>query len=484
VHNSAFWFGRKGGDVRNKEVNQRQTISKKTNKIRRKEMNVISVIKRYHRVPGRKAIVAVALFALPLLAVNFGSQAAAAENSPLLNTLIQRGILTQEDADQIQQETTAQEQQKKQEMVKEEQGKGFELPKALQGLKISLQGFAEYSVGKIGGPGNAEDSYNQFNLTRGYLTVQKDVNSWLGGRVTTDIHQVDGSWDTRLKYLYGQLKAGDMGFLTGVKSELGLGHTPWLDFEEHINPYRDQSPMLTDRGGIQSSADIGVGLQGDLGGKLNDAKALVGTSAYDGRYGSWHIGVYNGAGYHDPEKNQNKLAEGRLTVRPLPDALPGLKLSYFGAFGKGNTADEPDFHLNLGMVSFQHPDFILTAQYFASKGSSGGGLVGPGDATKSLDAVGYSFFGAYHLPVLDHKLSVFGRYDHANDDDNHDVAEHADYTMYVGGLSYDLPNGNMIVVDYEKVTYGVNSGGIGKSPSVGKDLGDDHRMQVVYQIQF
>ena len=352
----------------------------------------------------------------------------------------------------------------------------------LAGLSVSLQGFAEYSAGQTGKDTAAQKSFNQFTLTRGYVTLKKKVNPWLAARVTTDIHQVDGSWDVRLKYLYGEVKAGDLGFLTGIKSEIGLGHTPWLDFEEHINPYRNQSPMLTDRGGMQTSSDIGVSLAGDFGGKLESAKERTGSSHYTGRYGSWHIGIYNGAGYHDAEANQNKVAEARITVRPLADLLPGLKLSYLGTFGKGNTAAAPDYNLNLGMISFQHPYFIVTGQYFASKGNFKGSLV---DANgKALDSTGYSAFGAVHLPVLQKKISVFGRYDHANNDDNHKLAKDADYSMAVGGVSYDLAKGNMILVDYEKVTYGANSGGMGKNPVVAKNLGDDSRVQVVYQFQF
>lgn len=114
--------------------------------------------------------------------------------------------------------------------------------------------------------------------------------------------------------------------------------------------------------------------------------------------------------------------------------MPGLHLSCFGAFGKGNTSDSPVYTLNLGMVSFQHPDLTLTSEYFDSKGSYNGKLVDPTDPGKALKAAGYSFFGTYHLQLVEKKLSVFGRYDLANDDD-HDVANDADYSMYVGGLS-------------------------------------------------
>lgn len=357
-------------------------------------------------------------------------------------------------------------------------------------LKVSLQGFGEYDAGQTGQAGGKQANYNQFTLTRGYVTVTKGITPWLSGRVTTDIYQDNnsgnskGSWNIRLKYLYAQANIPDLGFLTNMKSEIGQGHTPWLDFEESMNTLRAQGPMVTDRGGIQTSADIGVDILGNFGGKLADAGSSVGNTHYDGRYGTWHLGVYNGAGYHASEANQNKLVEARLTVRPLPDALPGLQLSYFGAFGKGNTTASPDYDLNQGMVSFQHSDFILYGLYFHSKGNFGGSLVDNTTNNAPLTATGYSVFGKYNLPVLEHKLAVFGRYDHVNDDDDHVVASDADYNMYVGGVSYDLFKGNKVLVDYETVSYGTNSGGMGKAPKAANNLGNDNRVQVAYQFEF
>lgn len=355
-------------------------------------------------------------------------------------------------------------------------------------LKVSLLGYGEYDAGQTGTPQGGHSSNNAFTLTRGYVTLTKGITPWLSGRVTTDIYEDNnsgnskGSWNVRLKYLYALAKIPNLGILTGMKSEVGLGHTPWIDFEESVNPYRAQGPMLTDRGGIQTSADIGASVLGNFGGTLTDAGSRVGTSSYDGRYGTWHLGVYNGSGYHASEANQNKVVMARVTARPLPDTLPGLQFSYFGAFGKGNTAAAPEFHLNQGMVSYQHPEFILYGIYFQSKGNFSGTLVD--GAGNSLSASGYTFFGNYRLPVLERKLAVFGRYDHVNDDDDHVVASNADYSMYVGGASYELYKGNQILVDYENVSYGDNSAGIGRAPKSGTDLGNDHRIQVVYQFQF
>lgn len=310
--------------------------------------------------------------------------------------------------------------------------------------------------------------------------------------MTTDITRVaspdkdGGDWDTRIKYLYAYFKPGNFGFLTDTTAEFGQGHIPWLDFEEHVNPYRCQDNMFIEKAGVLNSADIGVNLQGHFGGKLADAAALTGNSHYAGRYGSWHIGVYNGSGYHSSENNGNKPIEGRLTVRPLPDTLPGLQLSYFGVAGKGNVAtNAPDYTVNLGMISYEHPDFILTGQYLQTKGNAGGSWT-YGD-NEALKTAGYSFFGAYHLPMLEKKLSVFGRYDHFDSDKDNHVASDATYDMCIAGLSYTLYKGNMVVLDYEGASYGNDNAGIGKAPSagsIGNNLGNDHKVQLVYQFQF
>ncbi len=375
----------------------------------------------------------------------------------------------------------------------------IKLPDALKGLSISGLGYLDYSNGVSAKPGGKEESYNKFSVTRGYLTVQKTVNPWLSGRVTTDIHQdSDGSYRTRLKYLYAQLKPMDLGILTQMNVEIGLGHTPWLDFEEHINPYRCQGTMAIERAGVTSSADVGVSIHGNFDGKLADAKEKIGNTHYDGRFGSWHIGVYNGGGYHASEANNNKVVEGRLTFRPLPDVIPGLQVSYLGMFGKGNVSSDkgtkiPDFNVNLGMLSYQNPIVILTAQYFQTKGNAAGSWVDSNGS--ALKTEGYSFFGNVKLAMISPKLSVFARYDHFDGDkDNKNVINattklstpisDAAYNMTMAGLAYDVFKGSQVVVDYQTIDYKNDSGGQGDLPIAGNNLGNDKKVQVVWQIGF
>ena len=394
-----------------------------------------------------------------------------AKAGDLTDILQKKGVITEEEAAEAKQEK-----------------KEFELPKGLKGVKFGALWYVDYSNGEAPESGDESSSYNEFKVTRGYLTLQKELFPWFHTRITVDAHQDDkGDYKNRLKYIYAEFRPDDAGPFTDMKSEIGMGHIPWLDFEEHINPYRCQGTMAIERAGVFNSADVGVSLRGYFGGKLEDAEAKTGSHYYDSRYGSWHVGVYNGPGYHAEEENENKPIEGRLTLRPLPDIIPGLQLSYFGIYGEGNdeenaAQDWPDYVVNLGMLSYENPWLILTGQYFTTEGNAKGTWV---DQTgEALTTEGYSFFGNLKLPVPDRKLSLFGRYDHFDQDADSKIGDDAEYDMFIGGLAYDIYHGNLLMIAYETTEYGDDAGTKGKMPSPGSKLGDDYKIQAVMQIKF
>jgi hypothetical protein len=357
----------------------------------------------------------------------------------------------------------------------------------VKGVKIGMTAYLDYSFGDAPEFNFEDSSYNVFSITRGYLTVQKEILPWFYARVTPDTHQDStGDWVLRLKYYYAELRPHDCAFLTGMKSELGMGHMPWLDFEEHVNPYRCQGTMPIERAGVFNSSDLGVSLRGDLGGTLECAQEMVGTDHYVGRYGSWHVGVYNGTGYHAIEQNNNKAIEGRFTWRPLPDLLPGLQLSYFGLHGEGNThyaAGWPDYDVNLVMASYQQPWLVVTGQYFTTKGNAAGTWVDAlGDA---LDTEGFSVFGNLRLPISDRKFWLFSRYDHFNQDVDARIAADADYDMYIAGLAYYIHKQNLVMIVFESTDYGSGANKKGSAPDPTKThLGNDKKGQVVFQVEF
>lgn len=419
----------------------------------------------------------------------------------LLKILIRKGIITPQEALEIKQQVAKEKEERRKyieevkKIVKEDTRIDKDIqeglvPEALRGLKFGMLSYVDYSVGKI--PLNmSERSYNKFSLTRGYLTLKKEFLPWLHARVTYDIHrEAGGDYKGRIKYLYAELRPGNLGLLTDIKMEIGQGHIPWLDFEEHVNPYRMQGTMAIERAGVFNSADLGVSIRGYFGGRLKDARKKTGSHHYIGRYGSWHIGIYNGSGYHRDEHNTDKVLEGRLTLRPLPDLVPGLQLSYFGIYGEGDTkaanGDYPEYKVNLFMLSYECPGLILTGQYFRTKGNSKGDWV---DANGDpLRTEGFSFFSDFRLPVVlfsAKRLHIFGRFDYFDQDASGHIADDdTAYRMYMVGLAYEIYKENKFIMVFEKTDYDANAGAKGGIPVLGNNLGDEYRIQGVMQIKF
>ncbi|MBA3070803.1 MAG: hypothetical protein FP829_01285 [Nitrospirae bacterium] len=406
-----------------------------------------------------------------------GISSAADVANPILKKLVEKGILTEQEAISVVQEMKK-ETEEKEKQVDEKIGKKVaesvpaedkdigKLVKALKGFKFEGLWYLSYQNGETGNTTGGEE-YNNFTLKRGYLTVKKELVPWLKGRMTLDITtanntggNVDGSVVTRLKYLYGQIELPEFAFFNKPFIEAGMAHMPWLTFEEYINRYRCQDTMFIERNGTFNSADIGVTLVSLFGGELSQEYQDKVNKYYAGRYGSMAVGVYNGGGYHASEKNENKVLEGRLTIRPLPDIIPGLQLSYFGLTGKGNTDKEPDWRVNLGFASFEHEYIVLTAQYYDGKGNQ------KGDDAKDRD--GYSFF----TELKPHKkFSIIGRYDYF---DPNNTVKNDENERYITGVAYhlDKQHNNMILVDYDTVNYKQE----GKS--------NDKRIQTTLQIKF
>lgn len=286
-------------------------------------------------------------------------------------------------------------------------------PSPFQGasnVTIGGEWFLSYENGHALGGG-----VNRFLVNRGYIIIDKQLNNWLSARITPDVsldHEGDGrgSIEMRIKYLNLKAHLHDFGCIAKPYAEFGVVHRPWIGFEEHINAYRVQGTMFLERQNILNSADFGVSFTGLFGGEMDGDYQKKVSKSMPGRYGSFTVGVFNGGGYHAIEENNNKTVEGRLSIRPLPDVLPGLQFSYTGAYGKGNVAREPDWTLNAGFVSYETAGLVATAQYFAGTGNSSGAFV---DAkNRALGHDGYSFFAEYKLPAQ--RLSFLARYDKWN----------------------------------------------------------------------
>lgn len=367
-------------------------------------------------------------------------------------------------------------------------------------LKYGILAYLDYSVGAVPLAEGGRDYYNRFSLTRGYLTFRLPLSSRIKIRSTIDAcredhddSRLDGSYVARFKYFYGRVDWQDAGFLTHLHSEVGLGHTPWLSFEEHINPYRSQGTMFLERSHIMNSADMGISLAGLLGDELENAQERVGSDNHAGKWGSFQVGAYNGGGYHAVEENQNKVVQARLSLRPFPAEVPGLQISWFGAYGEGNRQKgdilwgttlegPPDYNANLVMVSFQHPRFIAAAQYLSTTGNAFGNYVD--DKGESLKTSGLSAFLNVRLTTAPHQVAVFGRYDFFDTDVDDKSGEDSAYSLSIAGLSYKPGPHHLLLLAWEGTYYREDAGGKGEVPRPGNGLPYTNKYQLVWQIKY
>ncbi len=114
--------------------------------------------------------------------------------------------------------------------------------------------------------------------------------------------------------------------------------------------------MFLDINKVVSSADFGLVFISYFGGEMSDSYKKKVNKSYAGRYGSMALGIFNGGGYHALEKNMNKSIEGRVTIRPLPDLIPGCRL--------------PDMVLMAREILNPHPTGIMAQLLFLLNRSS------------------------------------------------------------------------------------------------------------------
>lgn len=302
---------------------------------------------------------------------------------------------------------------------------------------------------------NIDETVNEFKIKRGYITFRKNISDRVQVRFTQDVTvdmEGDGEGDIelRLKYAFVQIKGNDMGLFTSPAVELGVVRRPWIDFEQKINDYRLQGPMFFDRDRIAVSADYGITFMSLLGGEINGQYQEKVSSDHPGRYGSLSFGLYNGGGYSQLEKNENKLAEGRLSLRLFPERLPGLQISTTAAYGKGNLPGSPDFWMYSNILSYQSPHLIATAQGYRGKGDLRGSTLD--DRGNALPLNGYSFFT--ELKPFSFPISLIGRYDQLNEQQTGDWYR----WRYITGIVWRFENGSKIIFDIDREFRNTDSG--------------------------
>jgi hypothetical protein len=333
-----------------------------------------------------------------------------------------------------------------------------------QEVKLEALFYLTYTAGEVDGK-----DVSRYSIGRSYLTARLAVLPRLSGRITLDSHQ-DGTGDqkVRLKYVYAKYDLGDYGLVRGLGVEGGMVHTAWLDYEEHVNLYRMRDPMFMERSGLFNSADFGVTITAGLGEPLSEEYRQRVTADYADRYGSFAFGIYNGGGYHAEEANESKVIQGRLTLRPLPDALPGFQLSGLAIVGEGNRevpTGNPDWRNYNLLASYQHAHGTLTAQYAWGVGNQTGSWFEPDQPSDATSFDGWALFGEGRFGS---GWRIIAGYDHF---ERTPGGTDLGFDRVHAGIGYDLGDHNVLLLDWDR-----------RQPT-NETLSVDTRYRVVMQVK-
>ncbi len=387
----------------------------------------------------------------------FGISLAQEIENPVVKKLYEKGIITKEEAIQLDKEL-----HKEKEIQKKNEKRLTKVEENIKKSKGKLVGKFE----KIKYSGVAYIGYTfrdrkhgkdegDFEIRRGYSIIKTYLSDKDYFRVTLDVtnhnHKDNPNegkeLDVKFKHIY--LYKDISSFIPHTGFELGLVHTPWLDFEEHSGWwYRSVSKTFyeaSDGAHLLPSADLGV-----------DFKTK--TEHFSAEYGIFEGEGYDHIGRRDKGNARNNISvEGRFTWH----IYGGGTLRYIRGHGKvpklnprKDTYTNISFHAldslnhrgsNDDLVVYQvhavynQPLFLIAAQYIKSDWYKGSENTGDG----------YSFNFEIR-PLLDHNISFFGRWDHWNAEDNS-----KDRDMYIYGVAWHMNKYitwilNGITTDYDK----------------------------------
>ncbi len=354
------------------------------------------------------------------------SNAAVVEN-PILKKLVEKGILTEQEAAVIDEQLAKEEAEKAKYQAEidktamEARDKIGKLEKKVEpGIKAKFKTFEIRGTAYIGYTFTDTKKAYTGNNDRGDFEVRRfyfDTRAYLNDkdyiRFTTDIFQENNinpqnntispnqsSLKLRLKYAF--LYKDISKFIPYTGFELGLVHKPWIAFEEKTAWFY----RSVDRVFIESSNGIGLWPSADYG-----IDFITKTP-----YISSEIGMYSGEGYNRINTSSTRSSgihnsfEGRITyhifgdgnkkVDPTKDQYANITLHLASNIGF-NDRFTTHKNLNLYLIHavYNHPMFLIAGQY------------GKVDYNSLSEFAGKGWSANFEIrPVKD--WSIFGRYDY------------------------------------------------------------------------
>jgi len=263
---------------------------------------------------------------------------------------------------------------------------------------------------------------NLFDLTRMYLGLKTKPVENVVFRATLDVSYdsdigVKGAY---FKYAYAEVKK----IIPKFKLIFGLQKTGLIDFEQKIWMHRDIAKVGVDSYRLDTSADMGLALDGKLmGGQLGI-----------------HVGLYAGEGYKKDteEENKDKAASLRLNFKPMKDM--GLMFTAYAKqwFPSVSGADARNL---LGLiVSYQQKKrFSAGLEYFL----------------KDDTANNYSLVSAYATFCATPKAQILIRLDMVDPDTS--VAD-MEATSILAGIKYFITKKTSVALTFATTSTGQGTG--------------------------
>ncbi|MEP6611478.1 MAG: porin [Mucilaginibacter sp.] len=336
-------------------------------------------------------------------AVNVKAQ----QNEDLLNLLIKKNVLSQQEADSIRADEAIKEQAKKENAANRH---GISIGKALQisGLvQARYQGFAQKGVN------------NAFDLRR----VRLDLRGEISPNWSYDVYSEFGGTGVKLVDAFVAYKVGDFLRFSAGQFKIpfsveNLTSDSQLEFSDRSQVVEGLVSRTKDVIGNSNGRDIGIQVNGSFA--KNDDYYLF----------DYSFGVFNGAGYDvTTDNNNHKDVGGRLTLHPVKNLAVSANF-YSGLGNYGSPAADHKRNRTGFDARYVLNGLSLTAEY--DKGADG-----------IIQKSGWYAQAAYY--VIPKKLQLAAKYD--TYDPNKSVLTDKS-NWYIGGFNYYFNDWTRLTIDY------------------------------------
>lgn len=314
--------------------------------------------------------------------------------------------------------------------ISAQEKKGIQLPAWINNVKLSGYGMVQYQ-----GMDKENAHENSFNLRLVRLALEGRIqqdwfwkaqmqingNTYDPDKSKTDIRLVDlfAEWQ---KYKFFMVKAGQFKRPFTFENPMHPITQGFMSYSQPISKLAGFSDRTGEHG--SNGRDLGLQIQGDF------LKNKAGRELLH-----YQIGVFNGEGINQKDKDNKKDIIGGIWVMPVK----GMRIGAFGWTGTRYMNNE-SVRKNRYAISadYQQNDWTFRAEYVHNQGFA---------ANKDKGDKADGWYALCIAPVIKQKMHVKARYDCYRDQKTWDSSK----TFYEIGADYLFNKNVQINVEYARV---------------------------------